>query len=409
MKRAPAPAPASTFYRLPELKTRKGDLTKHWYVEYYAWDTTLNQGAGGLARQTKYCPAKYKTADERKRWGNSLIATITKLFEDGYYKLKVKEPVPIIIPPPTPIQRVSPDIITAVAALELIVVIKESAYRTRTGESYRNVLRRFVDSLEHYGNADLLLSQTTARHIYEFSDYIIYHRKLSSRYRNNLIEGLRTIFDELIDREYIAKNPAAKVKSLPVQTSRKNLAFTHPQRSEFETFLRQHDPTLFTYTRFIYQAFVRPVELMRLQVRDIELIENRIAFPPSISKGGSRKQFTEYVEITPSLRQVIVEMNLDRFPPTHYLFSQNLLPGRQQIARNRVSERHHDALVAAGMYNGELTLYSWKHTGVVNAYKVGASIDWLQRHLRHSDMRDTVIYLKSLGLMLEKKSIAPSW
>ncbi|MVM41668.1 hypothetical protein GO730_35030 [Spirosoma sp. HMF3257] len=154
---------------------------------------------------------------------------------------------------------------------------------------------------------------------------------------------------------------------------------------------------------------MRPVELMRWQIRDIELVNKRILCHSSITKGGTLEQYTEYVEITDILLDVILTMNLERYPPTHPIFSHDLLPGRAEVARNRVSERHHDALVNAKLYNGELTLYSWKHTGVVNAHKVGASMHWLQKHLRHSDLRDTVIYLKSLGLMLEEKSIAPTW
>lgn len=395
--------PEAERYKLPVLKTRKDDLTKRWYVEFYITDTVKNK----LVRRVKYQPTKLKTATERRRWGNELVATITKLFHEGYYKLAIK-PKPAATPEPVK-PRISPEVITVKEALELMVKNKESAYRERTGESYRNAFRRFCDYLEHYGNSDLLLCQTTSRHLYEFSDYIILHRKLSSRYRNNLIGELRTMFGELVEREYMVKNPAEKVSELPVQTSRKNLAYTTVQREQFETFLREYDPALHDYTRFIYQGFIRPVELMRLQVRDIELEANRIVLPPSIGKGGSRKQFTEYVEITPSLRTVIESMRLDRYPPTHHIFSSKLLPGRREIDRNRVSERHTKALKAAKMYNGELTLYSWKHTGVMNAYKAGASIAWVQKHLRHSDLKDTVVYLKSLGLMLEEKSIAPSW
>ena len=396
-------------FRLPVLKTRNNDLKRRWYVEYYVWDSSLNDNQGDIIRQVKYCPLKYKTAAERKKWGTSLVTQISKMMHDGFYKLKPKEAIQEELPPATANAIRSAESITLKDALEIIVKIKESAYRDRTGESYRNVFRRLSDSLNHYGNADLLLTETTSRHIYEFSDYIIQHRGLSSRYRNNLVEGLSTLFEELINREYISKNPTAKVVALPVQTSRKNLAFTPAQRQELEDYLSQKDPALFNFTRFVYQAFLRPVELMRLQIRDIELVQKRIVCHSSITKGGTRKQFTEYVEITPSLLDVILTMNLDRFPPTYRVFSHGLLPGATEVARNRVSERHHDALVDAGMYNGELTLYSWKHTGVVNAYRAGASIEWLKSHLRHSDLRDTVVYLKSLGLMLEEKSIAPSW
>ncbi|GAB3568940.1 hypothetical protein GCM10027578_22430 [Spirosoma luteolum] len=213
----------------------------------------------------------------------------------------------------------------------------------------------------------------------------------------------------MIKREYLQKNPAENVDALPLQTSRRNLAFVADQRSTLETYLQKNDPQLYAFTRFVYQAFMRPIELTRLQVRDIDIVNKRIVCHSSVTKGGSRKQITEYVEITASLATVIDGMHLDRYEGTDYLFGYDLKPGRTSIVRNRVSERHREALEGAGLYNGELSLYSWKHTGVVNAWKAGASIEWLQRHLRHADLKDTVIYLKSLGLMLSEKSTAPSW
>jgi len=41
---------------------------------------------------------------------------------------------------------------------------------------------------------------------------------------------------------------------------------------------------------------------------------------------------------------------------------------------------------------------SWKHTGVVNAYKAGVDIKSIQRQCRHTAIDMTDNYLKSLGL-----------
>ncbi|GEM_PF-962973 len=395
-------------YRLPVLKTRNGDLSKRWYVEYYAWQKSLNNGQGGLVRRLFYCPAKHKTAVDRKRWSKDVIRRIKQLFDDGFYIVdessndKAATDVNAPSAPPRPL--------TFLEAVDSMVKIRESgAYRPRTGETYRNAYRRFADFLSSVGQTSLLLENITTKHIYQFSDYIIQERKLSSRYRNNLIEDLSTLFKDLVEREYLVKNPAAPLPDLPVQASRRNLAFTPVQREELEQYLQKHDGKLYAFTRFIYQSFLRPIELTRLQVRDIDFEQNRIICHSSVAKGGSKKQYTEYIALTNSMLALLENMNLGKYPGTHYLFGYDLEPSRLPEVRNRISARHQKALIGAGLYNGELTMYSWKHTGVVNAWKAGASIEWLQRHLRHSDLKDTVVYLKSLGLSLGATADTPTW
>lgn len=54
-------------------------------------------------------------------------------------------------------------------------------------------------------------------------------------------------------------------------------------------------------------------------------------------------------------------------------------------------------------------LYSWKHTGAVNAYRSGIGIKQLQRLLRHSTVQMTDIYLKSLGLKTDPNIENYSW
>ncbi len=67
-----------------------------------------------------------------------------------------------------------------------------------------------------------------------------------------------------------------------------------------------------------------------------------------------------------------------------------------------ISERHLELKIAAGLpkfaVDGK-AFYSWKHTGVVAYWKVVKDIYFMMRQLRHHDMKVTMIYLKSLGLM----------
>lgn len=45
----------------------------------------------------------------------------------------------------------------------------------------------------------------------------------------------------------------------------------------------------------------------------------------------------------------------------------------------------------------ECTFYSWKHTGVVDLYNHTKDAYIVMRQCRHSDIKMTMIYLRSLG------------
>jgi integrase len=85
-------------------------------------------------------------------------------------------------------------------------------------------------------------------------------------------------------------------------------------------------------------------------------------------------------------------------PQDWFLFGRGMKPGPVSLSRNMVSKRHSEVLRSLN-YPSDLTLYSWKHTGVVAAYKAGIDLYSIMRQLRHHSLDMTQIYLKSLGLV----------
>jgi len=67
-----------------------------------------------------------------------------------------------------------------------------------------------------------------------------------------------------------------------------------------------------------------------------------------------------------------------------------------------MSMRHRDILISLGL-DADHTLYSWKHTGVVQAYKNGVNIKSLQLQCRHYSIAQTDEYLKTLGIFENKE------
>lgn len=152
----------------------------------------------------------------------------------------------------------------------------------------------------------------------------------------------------------------------------------------------------------MYFAFLRPRELRFLRVKHVKVGERAITIPGEIAK--NRKM--ETVAIIHPLLDLI---DLKGCKPDYYLFGAGLKPIPGQCSENSPLNWHTNALEACGLKNRGNTLYSWKHTGAVNAYRSGVDIKQLQALLRHSSIQITDVYLKSLGLRTDPNIAYYNW
>lgn len=201
-------------FKLPVLKNRNGDLSKRWYLEYYLWDVAKNE----LVRQQRFCPLAYKSAKERRNWANKEIAILSDLLLKGYFGKQQPQPALKTEPIPKSAEpQPTPELIEpaqkATEAILQIVDLKEKINRQRTGQTYRNTFNRFKEFLTAAKLFDLSIDQLKAKHFFNFSDFII-QKGQSNRYRNNMVNDLRTIFNELVKREIILKSPLQLVLEL---------------------------------------------------------------------------------------------------------------------------------------------------------------------------------------------------
>jgi integrase len=289
-------------------------------------------------------------------------------------------------------------------ALLDVLAVKIASSRHRTKLTYTSVINIFVEFLNNK-NYDLLAKDFSQKHFYEFRDYLLTVKKVANITANNYLGHLKVFFNALVAREIIEKSPTKGVLNLQTTVGSSNIAFTKDEQTKLEQYLMSNEIGLYYFTRFIYYGFIRPKELLELQIRHIDLEKNKITLPANISK--NKKQ--EWVTIPKALRELITEMKLDILPKNYYIFSKDLLPGVQSKHRNMVTNLHSQVLKKTNMYNGNLTLYSWKHTGVCNAYKAGLDIVSLQKQLRHHSLAMTEIYLKSLSLIDNDNVLNANW
>lgn len=382
-------------YVLCEIRNRKGDLSKRWYVEFYAWDLRTNR----LERKQEFLSKKFKTAKERLSQAKYLKKIIDKALIEG--KVLGKEPSK------SPKERLKREVeITKSTdikiALEYARNAKQIGNSERTEQVYNTVYDRLTDFLNTREIKDL--SEVNTKLMCEFMDSMTAKYKLGNTTRNNYRENLKSLFKVFQDRKIIKKNPCRKIKKLK-ESKKRHTAYNDQEAKTVKDFLIENDPQLFLYCSFIYYGYLRPKELRYLQIKYIG--DDKILVPDFISYNGkkirvSKNGKSEYIVIPKGLKKLIHEFGLLGFPPDYFVFSTLQKPFEKHVSSNYFNKRYRDILDNLKI-SKDHTAYSWKHTGVIKLYNKIKDIRKIQQQCRHSKMETTVDYLRDLGLFDNKE------
>jgi integrase len=359
-------------YKLAVLRDRDGDLSKEWYIEFYAFDEEI----GDLKRKRIKIPLVYATDESRRKFAAQEIADYNEVLRNGFYF------------------KSEPRILNSAIKAEHMLIeslnsmLDSSTHlRKKSIGTYRTAINKLALALA----SDIPLSELNSPLIYRVRDQYIKNGN-SAVTANKSIDQLGQLYREFAKRHGIENDPFKSISKLPeTQQSTRNIAFTKADQEVLEKYLLEQNYPLYLFTRYMYYAFVRPRELRFLRVKHVQVDNLTITVPGEIAK--NRK--TETVAIIKPLKVLV---DLRGYEGNYYLFGTGLRPAKRTCSENTPLTWHTDALKACGLHGKGYTLYSWKHTGAVNAYLSGVGIKQLQLLLRHSTVQMTDIYLKSLGL-----------
>lgn len=358
-------------YELAQLKKSK---TGDWYVYY-----TYRDPATGLMAPFKVRLGinRIKVLKEKQRYGTGIANDINNKLKNGWS-------------PFVTASAVKKSATLKVVLLEYLA-LKKGALRKRSVQHYEHGINLISEFLVKNNIENIRPDQFTNVLAQAYSDFLITVKKHSGKSHNNQILNMGTFFNMMVDREIVVKNPFKVIKKKPVDTG-KNLAYSDAQREEIKQYLEVNNPPIYMMVQFIYYCFIRPNELMQLQVKHIDFQGKQIQIPANVSK--NRRQSS--VEIPSTFFENVKNLYINT-PPEHYLFGRGLIPSEISVHRNRATAAHKLILDHLKIKGGH-TLYSWKHTGAVAAIKSGMNPYSLMRQLRHSSLDQTMIYLKTLGL-----------
>lgn len=348
-------------YFSPVVYTGNLNLKTKWFVYYY--EPLVN---GRLPKRIKVYEGinRIKTIDGR-----------LKKAEDICERIRREKPVIYGLKP----KLQQPESVLLDAALSM-----KSYWDAKTVLTYQGMANHFLKFISP--KKDI---QVTREDALAFVDHL-FNKKLSTKtikaYRNNI----KTLYSKYIDRyEPVGfLNPFRKMPVIKT-SSRSLMYFNDYQIQIIKEYCKKENPSLWLACQLQYYCFIRPNEIRQLKVEYFNLPAGFIEIPGGVSKNRKTQKVAIPSSLMPELQFLI---HLD---PDLYVFGGS---ASNLISRDSLSKAHRQVLKDLNI-KGRYGFYSWKHTGVVKAWRAGINLKDIQMQLRHHSLDMVNEYLKNLGVM----------
>lgn len=393
-------------YSDPKIYIASGDLSKRWYV-YFSF---RNPSTGKLERMKNIYGVtnSYKTKEQRLRVLSAYRRNLLKLLKQGYSPfednsflvaqeqsnrarnvannengqqtsismqnviktdmqstvfLKEEPSKPIAVEEPTQKehQTNTPPTKTIKEAFEFALALKEKVISVSTKRSYKNRVKNFLEWLDNNYKEITTIDQLDKKIVNNFLNDVLI--KTSARNRNNYRTELSSLLQTIEDNDLIAHNFIKKIPVLKTKPER-NKTYSKELNEKIFKYLEEKDPILLLYIKFISYSFLRPIEVNRLKIKDINLISRTIQFK---AKNSPLK-----TKIIPDI--LLKELpDLAKLNKEDYVFTPNAIGGAWEAAlenrRGYFSNRFRQTVKKHFKLGNDFGLYSFRHTFITKLYR----------------------------------------
>ncbi len=357
------------------------DLKKRWYV-YYSY---LNPKTNKLVQQPPVYDQinrLYKTKEERLEAVKYLQKAIELALKEGFSPYE---------------NEFTKDSHTVRSALYFALSIKKETLENNSYKDYKTRSDNFIKYLSNKRKDNLSVEYIDKNTIIGYLNYIL--KKTSPRNRNNTKTVLSALFTVLEDNEIISRNFIKNIKNLKSESER-NKTYSIKKVEDIYKYLEQKDKVLLLFIKFVSYNFLRPVEVCRLKVKDVNIKEKTITV-----KAKNKAVKTKIIP------DILINdlLDLDFSNPEHYLFTPKGVgewETEESNKRNYFGKRFKKVKDIFKL-GKDYTIYSFRHTFITKLYRAlrkkyskHETLDKLMLVTGHSTLKALNEYLRDIDAEL---------
>lgn len=318
-----------------------GDLAKRWYV----WYSVRNPKTGKLERQPTIDTGVNVHKDLSSR--RKALTILMKVIEQGLKEGKIN---PFV-------EHIEEAELTISESFSRIYTYASKNYKESTYSDFKSRVGQFEKwVIENNFNH---IAEITRRDVDKYLNNV--ELNTSRRNRNNTRAALQSAFD-ILEKEYIIERNFIDDISVLKSSPKRHKTYSAKQEEEIFERLDKFDKELGLFIKFVSINLLRPVEVCRLQVKSINLIEKRIYFE------AKNKHFKTKI-IPDMLLNEIPE--LSKYDNECYLFTPDGIAKSTTTENNRRdywSKRFKKVIKDHFKLGADYTMYSFRHTFITKLY-----------------------------------------
>lgn len=405
-----------------KLHTYNGDVTKEWYIGFYALSPqsglkTEIQVRLGLNRQ--------KDRRERLLLGKSICSLAEQSLSDGWNPFA--EPLKKYLKRKSEECKTS-DINRQTFSQAIDFAIQNGHWSQKTKQGYTSTAGFYKLAAGNIGLANTPIHNITKQHIVQLTNQVKKDRTWSNKAVNKNVIYFAAVLKILKDWDIIPHNPAHDIAKLPETESEKYLPYTQAEKKKIFDALHDKHYRFYVLFMIVYHTGIRPKEVLSLRISDINLAGAEIKIIPDIIAGNSKTKKIRRIPINPHLMQLLECLDLVEYPKNFYVFGttygfgKNHITGHKRQSRtkhpdyfnpspNRIPRNNITLLWKELIWEGAEVhkyLYAAKHTGGNDNIMAGVDLDALKDLDGHSSKQMTEKYISKLKEVHKKKIIEKS-
>ncbi|WP_237332499.1 tyrosine-type recombinase/integrase [Zobellia amurskyensis] len=250
--------------------------------------------------------------------------------------------------------------ISVAEAFELGFKIKKSTLNANSFSKYSNRIIRFQKWLDENNVDTSDIKNINKKIVIQHLNWVL--QKTSARNRNNVRTALSSFFTTLENNELIEDNFILKInilKSVP----KRNKTYTPQLIKDIDYYMKENDPLLRLFVQFVSYNFLRPIEVCRLKISDVDVQDQKLYV--------RAKNKPVKIKIIPKIMLDVLP-DISKMRKDDFLFNPYEIGGKWEAdetqKRNYFSKRYKKVKDHFKL-GEEYGLYSFRHTFITRLYR----------------------------------------
>lgn len=209
----------------------------------------------------------------------------------------------------------------------------------------------------------------------------------------NRLSGIFTLF---VENKMIGVNPVT-LTSVKKKSPKRNRAFTEKQFKQVLEYIKAENSNLYLCALLMYGSFLRPHKEIRNLNRDH--FNEQLTM---ISMDGDEVK-NRQLRVVPApgfVREELIKRQIDELPPDYNIFTKKKKPYQSEEYFSTIWKKVKRKLLKDKVVTKDHTLYSIRHTAAVLLFRRTQDLPKLSQLMGHGDVSITIVYLRSLGVLL---------